>query len=183
MPIALPAPSLRAASLSLAVVALAACTVNLPNVPAVLIPMGNQAVARLVSKNGSATYGNVVFTQRGDKVAILANVFNIPGGPHSFYIHETGNCSSPNAASAGPVWNAKGTLPGERRSGRLPDIMVRHEENATLEAQVTGLSVGTGAANDVVGHSVVVHAKLDPDPKPEYGVVTGWIACGVIEKF
>jgi Cu-Zn family superoxide dismutase len=110
-------------------------------------------------------------------------VFNLPGGPHSLYIHETGNCSSPNAASAGPVWNAKGAAPGARRSGELPNIVVRHEEQATLEAQVTGLSVATGAANDVTGHSVVVHGKLDPDPKPEFGVANDWLACGVIEKF
>jgi Cu-Zn family superoxide dismutase len=110
-------------------------------------------------------------------------VFNITGGPHSLYIHETGNCSSPNAASAGPVWNAKGASPGARRSGELPNIVVRHEDYATLEAQVVGLSVGTGAANDVIGHSVVVHGKLDPDPKPEFGVINDWLACGVIEPF
>jgi Cu/Zn superoxide dismutase len=48
---------------------------------------------------------------------------------------------------------------------------------------VTGLSVATGAANDVTGHSVVVHGKLDPDPKPEFGVINDWLACGVIERF
>ena len=162
---------------------LGACTVNVPMMSEIAPPAGNQAVAQLLTKNGSGTYGNVVFTQRGDKVAVLAQVFNISGGPHSLYIHETGNCSSPNAASAGPVWTAKGTPPGARRSGQLPDLVVRHEENATLEARVTGLSVGTGAANDVIGHSVVVHGKLDPDPKPEYGVVNDWLACGVIERY
>jgi Cu-Zn family superoxide dismutase len=174
----------RATVVSLAGLILAACgTANLPKMSDIVPPTGNQAVARLVSKNGSGTYGTVMFTQRGDKVALLVQVFNVAGGPHSLYIHETGNCSSPNAASAGPVWNAKGASPGARRSGELPNIVVRHEENATLEAQVAGLSVGTGAANDVTGHSVVVHGKLDPDPKPEFGVINDWLACGVIEKF
>jgi len=176
--------SLRAIGSSLAGVILAACgTVDLPKMSDIAPPAGSQGVARLVAKNGSGTYGTVMFTQRGDKVALLAQVFNIAGGPHSLYIHETGNCSSPNAASAGPVWNAKGASPGARRTGELPNIVVRHEENASLEAQVTGLSVGTGAANDVIGHSVVVHGKLDPDPKPEYGVINDWLACGVIERF
>lgn len=175
--------SLCATVLSVAGLILGACTVNVPMVSAIAPPTGNQAIARLVSKNGSGTYGTVLFTQRGDKVALLVQVFNVAGGPHSLYIHETGNCSSPNAASAGPVWNAKGASPGARRSGELPNIVVRHEENATLEAQLTGLSVGTGAANDVIGHSVVVHGKLDPDPKPEFGVINDWLACGVIEKF
>jgi Cu-Zn family superoxide dismutase len=169
---------------SLAALALVACgTVSMPKLSDIVPPTGSQAVAQLVARNGSGTYGNVMFTQRGDKVAVLAQVFNIAGGPHSLYIHETGNCTSPNAASAGPVWNAKGTPPGARRTGQLPDLVVRHEENASLDVQVAGLSVGTGAANDVIGHSVVVHGKLDPDPKPEYGVVNDWLACGVIERF
>ncbi len=175
---------LRATAASLAGLMLAACgTVNLPKMSDIVPSTGNQATAKLVSKNGSGTTGTVVFTQRGDKVALLAQVFNIAGGPHSLYIHETGNCSSPNAASAGPVWNAKGASPGARRLGELPNLVVRHEENATLEAQVAGLSVGTGAANDVIGHSVVVHGKIDPDPRPEFGVVNDWLACGVIEQF
>ncbi len=175
---------LRAIVVSLAGLVLAACgTVNLPKMSDIVPPTGSQAMAQLVAKNGSGTTGTVIFTQRGDKVALLVQVFNLAGGPHSLYIHEAGNCSSPNAASAGPVWNAKGAPPGARRSGELPNIVVRHEENATLEAQVAGLSVGTGAANDVIGHSVVVHGKLDPDPKPEFGVINDWLACGVIEPF
>ena len=107
--------SLRATVISLAGLILAACgTVNLPKMSDIVPPTGNQAVAQLVSKNGSVTYGTVMFTQRGDKVALLAQVFNVAGGPHSLYIHETGNCSSPNAASAGPVWNAKGASPAAR---------------------------------------------------------------------
>jgi Cu-Zn family superoxide dismutase len=184
MGIAPPHLPLRATVVSLVALILAACgTINLPKMSDIVPPTGNQAVAQLVSKNGSGTNGTVLFTQRGDKVALLAQVFNIAGGPHSLYIHETGNCSSPNAASAGPVWNAKGASPGARRSGELPNIVVRHEDNATLDAQVTGLSVGTGASNDVIGHSVVVHGKIDPDPKPEYGVINDWVACGVIQPF
>ncbi len=176
--------SLRGAGQLFTVLLLAACgSVDLPKMSNLFPPAGNQAVATLAPKNGSTTYGTVMFTQRGDKVAVLVQVFNIAGGPHSLYVHETGNCSSPNAASAGPVWDAKGAAPGARRSGQLPDIVVRHEENASLDVHVAGLSVGTGAANDVIGHSVVVHGRLDPDPKPAYGVVNDWLACGVIERF
>ena len=176
--------SLRICGSLLVGLGMAACgTVELPKMSDIVPAAGNQAFARLVPKNNSATYGTVMFTQRGDKTAVLAQVFNLAGGPHSFYIHETGNCSSPNAASAGPVWNAPGSAPGARRSGQLPEIVARQQENASLDAKVTGLSVGTGAPNDVVGHSVVVHGKLDPDPKPEFGVVNDWLACGVIEPF
>ena len=184
MGIALNGRSFRALGGSLTALTLAACGgMTLPKMSDLIVPTGNQAVARLAPKNDSTTYGTVQFTQRGDKVALLVQVFNLAGGPHSLYIHETGNCSSPNAASAGPVWNAKGSPPGARRSGELPNVVVRHEETASLDVQVGGISVGTGAPNDVIGHSVVVHGKVDADPKVEYGVVNDWLACGVIERF
>jgi Cu/Zn superoxide dismutase len=42
--------------------------------------------------------------------------------------------------------------------------------------------VGTGKPNDVIGHSVVVYATLDLDPKAEFGVPNGRLACGVIQR-
>jgi Cu-Zn family superoxide dismutase len=151
--------------------------------PGFFKPGPNQATARLVSKSNSNTYGIVTFRQSGDKVGVAATIFNLSLGPHSIYIHETGNCSSPNAASAGPVWNVPGNPPGARRSGHLPELFVNTENNAYLQATITGVTVGGGKPNDVVGHAVVVHQTLDPDPKPLYGgSPTGWIACGVIDQ-
>jgi superoxide dismutase, Cu-Zn family len=146
-------------------------------------PGPNQASARLISKSNSNTYGIITFRQSGDKVGIGATIFNLSPGPHSIYIHETGNCSSPNAASAGPVWNLPGRPPGAKRSGDLPELFVGSEGNAYFQTTITGVTVGSGKATDLVGHSVVVHETLDPDPKPLYGgSPTGWIACGVIEQ-
>jgi Cu-Zn family superoxide dismutase len=139
------------------------------------------AVARLEPKNGSTVRGTISFTQRGDKVWITGNFVELWPGPHSLYIHAVGNCSSGNAASAGPVWNATGAGEGGKRIGDLPQLNAGTEGNANLDTTTTGLSVGTGAANDVIGHSVVVHQGLDPDPKAEFGVRNGWLACGVIE--
>jgi Cu-Zn family superoxide dismutase len=157
---------LCATVVSVAGLILGACTINEPVMGAIAPSTGNQALARLVSKNGSITYGTVMFTQRGEKVAVLAQVFNLPGGPHSLYIHETGNCSSPNAASAGPVWNAKGATPGARRSGELPNIVVRHEEQATLEAQVTGRRSLPGRRTTSSGIQSSFMASSIPIPNP-----------------
>ena len=51
-----------------------------------------------------------------------------------------------------------------------------------LQTTSAELSVGTGNANDVIGHTVVVHAAVDPNPKAEFGVPNGWLGCGVIER-
>ena len=139
------------------------------------------AVARLTPKNGSTVRGLISFTQRGDKVAIAGSFVELFPGSHSLYIHAVGNCGSPNAASAGPVWSVAAPA-GEKRIGDLPLLLAGTEGRAELETSSASLSVGTGKSNDVIGHAVVVHAAVDPDPKPEFGVRNGWLACGVIER-
>ncbi len=185
MPNAALRSSLHAIGLSLAMLALAACdTLKFPKMSDIVPATGNQAVAQLVAKNSSGTYGTVMFTQRGDKVAVLAQVFNLAGGPHSLYIHETGNCSSPNAASAGPVWNAKGAPPGARRSGQLPNIVVRHEENC--EPRGPGRRVCRSAPERRTTSSGIrssCTARSIPIPSPNSACANDWLACGVIERF
>jgi len=147
-----------------------------------LAPGSNQAIANLKSKSNSNTYGIVTFYQKNGKVSVAATVFNmINMGPHSIYIHENGNCSSPNAASAGPVWNV--APPGAKRSGQLPELYVGTEGNTQMQATLTGVTLGDKKPTDIVGRSVVVHSSVVQDPKPEFGgTPNGWIACGVIEQ-
>lgn len=139
------------------------------------------AVARLQSRNNSTVRGTISFTQRGSKVWISGYFTELFPGSHSVYIHTVGNCSSLNAASAGPVWNMAGDAAGGKRSGDLPQLFAGTEGTARLQITTAELSVGTGAPNDVTGHSVVVHGGLDPDPRAEFGVRNDWLACGVIE--
>ena len=158
------------------------CSGGLPRDLQIFPGTGPRAIARLVPKDGSVAYGLVTFTQRGDKVALNAVVFAVGQGPHSLYIHETGNCGSPNAASAGRVWNAAGSANSGKRTGQLPELFGGTDGDATLSAQLRDVSVASGKPNDVVGHAVVVHDRVDPDPQPEFGARSGWIACGVIER-
>ena len=149
-----------------------------PAAPAANPPMG---VARVTPKNGSTVRGVISFTQKGDKVAIAGQFFELFPGAHSIYIHTTGNCSSPNAASAGPVWNVAGNN-DKRPTGALPELFAGTEGRAEISMSVRNMSVGTGGPDDVIGRSVVIHADVDPNPKVEFGVRNGWIACGVIQR-
>jgi superoxide dismutase, Cu-Zn family len=147
-----------------------------------LAPGSNQAIANLKSKSNSNTYGIVTFYEKNGKVGVAATVFNmINMGPHSIYIHENGNCSSPNAASAGPVWNV--APPGAKRSGQLPELYVGTEGNTQMQGTLTGVTLGDKKPTDIVGRAVVVHSSVVQDPKPEFGgAPNGWIACGVIQQ-
>jgi len=142
---------------------------------------GPSAVAKLSPKNGSAVNGTVSFVQRGGKVVVVAEMHELAPGPHSMYIHEGGNCSSPNAASAGKVWALVGAPSGRVRVGNLPELVAGTEGNASVAADLGGISVGDGSPLDIVGRAVVVHSGINPDPRPEFGVRNGWLACGVIQ--
>jgi len=152
--------------------------------PGIFAPGPKQASAQLLPKSNSRVYGIITFKQSGDKVGVAASVFNMMNtGPHSIYIHENGNCSSPNAASAGPVWQIPGTPAGAKRAGDLPELLAGSEANAAMQATLTGLSVGDGKPTDIVGRAVVVHSGIDRDPKPQFGgAPNGWLACGVITQ-
>jgi superoxide dismutase, Cu-Zn family len=167
-------------------VALASCTVpsakNNYGLGDLLPKTDASAVARLEHKNGSAITGTISFAQRGDKVEIAALVQNLDPGRHSMYIHENGNCSSSNAASAGRVWALVGAAPGRPRVGNLPELVANSNGDASIVATLRGITIGDGTPLDIVGHAVVVHNGLDPDPRPEFGVRNGWLACGVIER-
>ncbi len=141
---------------------------------------GTGAAARLLPKNSSVT-GTISFSQRGDKVNVAGVIQELSPGRHRIFIHEVGNCSSPNAASAGRVWAMAGQLPG-KRLGDLPDLVAGTEGNANVVTSVGGITVGDGGPADVVGRSVVVHDSMEPDPRPEFGVANDWLACGVIER-
>jgi superoxide dismutase, Cu-Zn family len=136
--------------------------------------------AAVTPKNGSTVRGVVTFTQRGDRVYVTGQLFELFPGAHSIYIHSVGNCSSPNAASAGPVWNLPGN-DGKKRTGDLPQIFAGTEGRADISFTLRDVTVNTGKPNDVIGHAVVVHADLDRDPTAEFGVRNGWLACGVIK--
>jgi superoxide dismutase, Cu-Zn family len=165
--------------------ALVSCSgTNTPNwgIGDLMPKTGPGAVAKLIPKNGSTVVGTITFAQRGNRVVMAAVVQNLMSGSHSMYIHEVGNCSSPNAASAGRVWALVGAAPGRARVGNLPELLANSEGTATLSTDVQGITVGDGSPLDIIGHSIVVHSGLDPDPRPEFGVRNGWLACGVIER-
>ena len=62
-----------------------------------------RAVAVLHPTAGNQTAGTVTFTQEGAQVRVVAAVTGLKAGArHGFHLHELGDCSAPDAASAGP---------------------------------------------------------------------------------
>jgi Cu-Zn family superoxide dismutase len=106
-----------------------------------------------------------------------------PGQKHAFHIHQNGDCSAPDAMSAGGHYNPEGHPHGlpesdQRHAGDLGNIQADNDGKAQYEITVRNITIA-GAKNPIIGRGVIVHAKLDDGSQP-VGNAGGRIACGVI---
>jgi Cu-Zn family superoxide dismutase len=143
------------------------------------------AVAELAPTIGNNVRGTVAFTQNGDFVLVKANVSGLsPNGTHGFHIHETGDCSAPDASSAGghfdPTASPHGGPSGEvRHGGDLGNLGADASGNARSSVKVGGITIDGGPGR-ILGRAVVVHAAADDLESQPAGNSGGRVACGVI---
>lgn len=143
------------------------------------------AAAELDPTQGSSVKGTVRFVQKGDLVVIEADVDGLtPNGTHGFHIHETGDCSAPDASSAGghfdPAASPHGGPEGEmRHGGDLGNLKADANGHARASVKVAGISVDNGP-NRILGRAIVVHASPDDLQSQPAGNSGARIACGVI---
>jgi Cu-Zn family superoxide dismutase len=143
------------------------------------------ASATLKPTAGNTAAGTVTFTQKGDKVAMVANVTGLSPGPHGFHVHEKGDCSAPDGASAGGHFNPAGKAHGDpgaadHHAGDMPQLVADASGKATLSAELSPMTIG--GANDIIGKAVVVHKDADDFKTQPAGNSGARIACGVIAK-
>lgn len=165
---------------SAAALAIAGCAAMSPPAPA--------ARAELEPTKGNAAKGTVTFQQAGDKVRVSATITGLkPNAEHGFHVHEKGDCSSGDGMSAAGHYNPAGKphgdhrSSGERHAGDLPNLMSDAYGNATASFEVSGISVGGGAA-DIVGKGLIVHRDPDDYKSQPAGNAGPRLACAVIQK-
>jgi Cu-Zn family superoxide dismutase len=143
-----------------------------------------KATCKLDSKSGSQVTGTVTFTKVGSDVQVVGDITGLKPGKHGFHIHEKGDCSAPDAASAGGHFN-----PGQHKHGGPMTPPERHDGDlGNIEADASGKAhidwkgkMSLSGADSIIGKSVVVHEKEDDlktDPSGNSGARQ---ACGVIE--
>jgi len=144
------------------------------------------ATATIAPTAGNTVKGTVTFTQKGDKVTVTAQLTGLTPGAHGFHVHEKGDCSAPDATSAGGHFNPTGKQHGapgapDHHAGDMPMLEADANGNANLTAELSGPTVGSGT-NDIVGKSVVVHKDPDDFKTQPAGNSGPRIGCGVIQK-
>ena len=182
------------AALALAVAANLAACASAPNTatqPARAAAVHNastakQAVANLASASGSLVSGRLTLAPMGDGVHLSGEVGGLqPGSSHGFHIHEKGDCSAVDASSAGGHFNPAAQPHGRaghgaHHAGDSDNLVADANGVARVDAHVSGVSLGGGAANDIAGRAIVVHATADDYISQPAGNAGARVACGVI---
>lgn len=143
-----------------------------------------QAQAVLNPTKGSRAQGLVTFTQVEGGVRIVADVDYLEPGKHGFHIHEFGDCSSPDGASAGGHFNPKKTRHGspeglERHAGDLGNLAADAKGHAHYDRIDKVITLE--GVDSIIGRSLIVHSNEDDYKTQPTGNAGGRIACGVIE--
>jgi len=169
----------RLAAIAPAILALAGCAA---------MDTGPKATAALQPTAGNTASGTVTFTQSGRKVLVSGEVRGLkPGAQHGFHIHEKGDCSAPDATSAGGHFNPDGKPHGAadhqpHHAGDLPPLVADATGVAKISYEADAISVGSGGANDVVGRGLIVHRDPDDFRTQPTGNSGARVACGVIKS-
>ena len=145
-----------------------------------------EAEVNLASASGSLVSGKLVLRPMGDGVHITGEVGGLkPGDARGFHIHEKGDCSAADASSAGGHFNP-GAQPhgragqGAHHAGDSDNIVADAKGVARVDAHVGGVTLGGGAANDIAGRAIIVHAAADDYATQPTGNAGARVACGVI---
>ncbi|MET4580472.1 superoxide dismutase family protein [Ottowia thiooxydans] len=104
-----------------------------------------------------------------------------PNSIHGFHIHENGDCSAPDAMSAGGHYNPTGAQHGAPGHGHLGDLpALQADAMGTARVQYVSQSIKLTGPNSVVGKGLIVHKDPDDINAQPAGNSGPRLACGVI---
>lgn len=146
------------------------------------------ASAELAPTQGNETKGNVTFSVVDGRVHVKGQISGLtPNTEHGFHIHETGDCSAPDGASAGGHFNPSTEDHGSvaatpHHGGDMPNIKSDAQGNAVVDANVsTNVNIGKGDGFDIIGRGLIVHADADDYKTQPTGNAGARLACAVIK--
>ena len=146
---------------------------------------GPTASATLQPASGSNVRGTVTFTEvRKDRVRITGDITGHTPGPKGFHVHEKGDCSAPDAMSAGghhnPFYREHASTPAVGHLGDMGNITFDEKGNAKFTLVLDGMSVSAGDPVGIIGKAVIIHMQRDDLITDPTGNAGGRAACGII---
>ncbi|MBN8714655.1 MAG: superoxide dismutase family protein [Xanthomonadales bacterium] len=163
-------------------------TVAAPSAPVATGVQATAPAAQVVLKptQGHDANGTLTLRAEGDGVRISGELAGLkPGSEHGFHVHENGDCSAPDATSAGGHFNPAGQAHGSMDAdphhvGDMPNQLANAQGVADVDVLVHDMSLTPGSEHDVIGRALVVHEQPDDYQSQPSGNAGARIACGVI---
>lgn len=142
-----------------------------------------KAIVVLHPTEGNNVSGTITFIKTDAGIQVVADVSGLTPGKHGFHVHEFGDCSALDAASAGGHFNPEGVKHGaptdtDRHVGDLGNLEADENGNAHLEWTDTYISFH--GSHNIIGRAVIVHAEADDLTSQPTGAAGARVACGVI---
>ncbi len=156
-----------------------------PTVPAPApAPPPKAASATLAPTAKSKVTGTIAFKEVDGGVEVTATVENLKPGDHAYHVHEKGDCTAPDASSAGGHFNPGGHPHGapdaeHRHEGDFGNLTAGKDGKATKTFVMKGISLDDSPTS-IVGKGFIVHEKADDFKTQPTGNAGGRVACGVI---
>jgi superoxide dismutase, Cu-Zn family len=150
----------------------------------------------IASLGASSATGTALFEKLGSgeiKLTVMVSGVAPASAQHGIHIHANASCADASdgdggttiGGGAGGHWNPEshmhGTSPATNHLGDVGNIMVDASGAGMLTFMTTAWTIGTGAANDIVNHALVLHASPDDGATQPTGNAGGRIGCVVIQ--
>ena len=146
------------------------------------------ARADLAPTLGDEAKGTLTFRSTPHGVRVAVEMTGLTPGLHGFHLHEVGDCSAPDASSAGshfaprPMPNG---APSDDRHHAGDFGNLEADDAGRVDAEFLSGSISLGSADTrfgIVGRAAVVHADRDDLETQPSGDSGSRVACGVIQQ-
>lgn len=147
-------------------------------------PEPKVAKAELAPTAKSKAKGTIDFKEVEGGVEVIATLEGLKPGDHAYHVHEKGDCSAPDGASAGGHFNPNGHKHGapdaeERHEGDFGNLTAGKDGKATKTFVMKGITLADGPTS-IVGKGFIVHEKADDFKTQPTGNAGARVACGVV---
>jgi Cu-Zn family superoxide dismutase len=143
------------------------------------------AVAEIRPTSGNEARGSVRLSGGNGTVRIAGTITGLEPGAHGLHIHEFGDCSAPDASSAGEHFNPHDDPHGSPRDlenahhvGDLGNVTANERGEAEIDTEDNEMQLS--GPESVIGKAMVVHADRDDFESQPSGNSGARVGCGEI---
>lgn len=129
--------------------------------------------------------GPVYVLAEDDDVVIMGVLNDLAPGVHAIHIHEVGECSGADFATAGGHFNPGNAPHGapfdeSKHVGDLGNLVTNEQGTTVFGIRLTGVKLDE-SPESILGKAIVVHESADDFKTQPAGGAGARVACGVIQ--